>query len=111
MTKESEEKHPRYGFLLVLAALALGGWLLARLTGYGRSTKSELDKLSYKLRQEIETLQILQEQAKLDLRRVRLEQKEVLRRLKELEDEGTKDSTSAMTDTAPTENGHVASVQ
>lgn len=69
------EKPKEYGFLLVLAALALVMWLFSRFFGWGHSTKPVLSKKAEKLQREIETLEILQEQAKLDLRRVRLEQK------------------------------------
>lgn len=71
-----ESNKPREsGFLLVLTALALVSWLLNRFFGWGRATKPALSKKAQKLQREIETLEILQEQAKLDLRRVRHEQK------------------------------------
>jgi len=70
-----ESAKPREsGFLLVLTVLALITWLLNRFFSWGRATKPVLSKKAQKLQWEIETLEILQEQAKLDLRRVRHEQ-------------------------------------
>jgi len=103
------EKPKEYGFLLVLAALALVMWLFSRFFGWGHSTKPVLSKKAEKLQREIETLEILQEQAKLDLRRVRLEQKT----LQSEEDNEKANETTLPLSTEDTQqkNGHFTSVQ
>ncbi|MBK8128140.1 MAG: hypothetical protein IPK53_04100 [bacterium] len=73
---DTAQRKPRdYGFLLMLAAMALIVWLLDRFFNWGRTTKPVLSKKAERLQNEINTLEILQEQARLDLRRVRIEQK------------------------------------
>jgi len=108
-TNTSVEKPREYGFLLVLAALALVMWLFSRFFGWGRATKPVLSKKAEKLQREIETLEILQEQAKLDLRRVRLEQKALQ---SEEDNEKANETTLPLsTEDTQTKNGHFTSVQ
>ena len=98
------EKPKEYGFLLVLAALAFVMWFFSRFFGWGHSTKPVLSKKAEKLQREIETLEILQEQAKLDLRRVRLEQKTLQ---SEEDNEKSNETTLPLsTEDTQTKNGH-----
>ncbi len=98
------EKPREYGFLLVLAAMALVMWLFSRFFGWGRATKPVLSKKAAKLQREIETLEILQEQAKLDLRRVRLEQKTL--QTEEDKEKESKTATEFADDAPQSNNGH-----
>lgn len=106
-TNSIVEKPREYGFLLMLAALALVMWMFSRFFGWGRTTKPVLSKKAEKLQREIETLEILQEQAKLDLRRVRLEQKNL-----QFEEDNEKASATSLplsTDEVHQKNGHFTS--
>ncbi|MBL0063005.1 MAG: hypothetical protein IPP40_16365 [bacterium] len=98
------EKPREYGFLLVLAALALVMWFFSRFFGWGRTTKPVLSKKAEKLQREIETLEILQEQAKLDLRRVRLEQKTL--QTEEDKEKESETATEFADDALQSNNGH-----
>ncbi len=100
------EKPREYGFLLVLAAMALVMWLFSRFFGWGRTTKPVLSKKAAKLQREIETLEILQEQAKLDLRRVRLEQKTL--QTEEYNERAGNTTTPFTEDVPQSNNGHSA---
>lgn len=104
-TSTNVEKPREYGFLLVLAALALVMWLFSRFFGWGRATKPVLSKKAEKLQREIETLEILQEQAKLDLRRVRLEQKTL--QTEEDNEKASASSSILCEDIPQLKNGHI----
>lgn len=104
-TEAAHQKPREYGFLLVLAAMALVMWLFSRFFSWGRTTKPVLSKKAEKLLNEIETLEILQEQARLDLRRVRLEQKTL-----QAEEENERQANAepvAATESPRSNNGHV----